>query len=148
MRQISGPITAQKRNLLKYKKKYSLLASDQGCISLLVLLYLSSAFDTIDHDTLIDRLQNYTVIQGQALRWFRSYQSDRYHFVYLNRESSQLSPVKYGVPQESVLGAILQYTCCPLVILLENTGLVSIVMLMILDYISQQDQIKLLNYIS
>ncbi len=64
-----------------------LLVSDQGCISLLVLLDLSAAFDTIDHDILIDRLQNYTGIQGQALRWFRSYLSDRYHFVYLNGES-------------------------------------------------------------
>ncbi len=54
-----------------------LLASDQGCISLLVLLDLSAAFDTIEHDILIDRLQNYTGIQGQALRWFRSYLSDR-----------------------------------------------------------------------
>ncbi len=53
-----------------------LLASDQGCISLLVLLDLSAAFDTIDHDILVDRLQNYTGIQGQALRWFRSYLSD------------------------------------------------------------------------
>ncbi len=84
-----------------------LLALDQGCISLLVLLDLSAAFDTIDHDILIDRLQNYTGIQGQALRWFRSYLSDRYHFVYLNGESSQLSPVKYGVPQGSVLGPLL-----------------------------------------
>ncbi len=84
-----------------------LLASDEGWISLLVLLDLSDVFDTIDHDILIDRLQNYTSIQGQALRWFRSYLSDRYHFVYLNRESSQLSPVKYGVPQGSVLGPLL-----------------------------------------
>ncbi len=84
-----------------------LLASDQGCISLLVLLGLSAAFDTIDHDILIDWLQNYTGIQRQALRWFRSYLSDRYHFVYLNRESSQLSPVKYGVPHGSVLGPLL-----------------------------------------
>ncbi len=84
-----------------------LLASDQGCILLLVLLDLSAAFDTIDHDILIDRLQNYTGIQGQALRWFRSYLSDRYHFVYLNEEESQLSPVKYGVPQGSVLGPLL-----------------------------------------
>ncbi len=74
---------------------------------MLVLLDLSAAFDTIDHDILIDRLQNYTGIQGQALRWFRSYLSDRYHFVYLNGESSQLSPVKYGVPQGSVLGPLL-----------------------------------------
>ncbi len=84
-----------------------LLASDQGCISLLVLLELSAAFDTLDHDIIIDRLQNYTGIQGQALRWFRSYLSDSYHFVYLNGESSQLNPVKYGVPQESVLGPLL-----------------------------------------
>ncbi len=46
---------------------YLLLASDKGCISLLVLLDLSAAFDTIDHDILIDRLQKYTGIQGQAL---------------------------------------------------------------------------------
>ncbi len=51
---------------------YLLLASDQGCISLLVLLDLSAAFDTINHDILIDRLQNYAGIKGQALSWFRS----------------------------------------------------------------------------
>ncbi len=71
------------------------------------LLDLSAVFDTIDHEILVDRLQNYTGIQGQALRWFRSYLSDRYHFVYLNGESSQLSPVKNGVPQGSVLGPLL-----------------------------------------
>ncbi len=47
-----------------------LLASDQGYILLLVLLDLSAAFDTIDHDILIDRLQNYTGIHGKALIWF------------------------------------------------------------------------------
>ncbi len=86
---------------------YLLLASDKGCISLLVLLDLSAVFDTIDHDILIDRLQNYTGIQGQDLIWFRSYLCDRYHFVYLNGEASQLSQVKHGVPQGSVLGPLL-----------------------------------------
>ncbi len=126
-----------------------LLASDKGCISLLVLLDLSVAFDTIEHDILIDRLQNYTGVQGQALRWFRSYLSDRYHFVYLNGESSQLSPVKYGVPQGSVLGPLLfSLYMLPLGNIIKNTGLVSIVMLMTLNYISQQNQMKLLNYLS
>ncbi len=46
-------------------------------------------------------------IQGQALRWFRSFLSDCYNFMYLNEESSQLNPVKYGVPQGSVLGPLL-----------------------------------------
>ncbi len=61
-----------------------LLASDKGCISLLVLLDLSAAFDTIDHDILIDRLQNYTGIQGQALRWFRSSRCKVLRFLYLS----------------------------------------------------------------
>ncbi|KAI2645534.1 RNA-directed DNA polymerase from mobile element jockey [Labeo rohita] len=97
----------QKNDIYEEFSNDLLLASDQGCISLLVLLDLSAAFDTIDHDILIDRLQNYAGIQGKALKWFRSYLSDRYHFVYLNGESSQLSPVKYGVPQGSVLGPLL-----------------------------------------
>ncbi len=45
-----------------------LLVSDQGCISLLVLLDLSAAVDTIDHDILIDRLQNYTGIQEAGFK--------------------------------------------------------------------------------
>ncbi len=52
-----------------------------------------------------DRLQNYMGIQGQALRWFRSYLS--FIPLYLNGESSQLSPVKYGVPRGSVLVPLL-----------------------------------------
>ncbi len=115
----------------------------------LFLLDLSAAFDTIDHDILIDRLQNYTGIQRQALRWFRSYLSDRYHFVYLNREASQLSPVKYGVPQGSVLGLLL-FSLYMLALgnIIRQYGISFHCYADDTHYISQQDQMKLLNYLS
>ncbi len=85
-----------------------LLSSDRGCfISLLVLLDLSTAFDTIDHNILLNRLGNSVGISGSALAWFKSYLSDRHQFVAVNEEVSYRSQVQYGVPQGSVLGPLL-----------------------------------------
>jgi len=64
-----------------------LLSSNHGCISLLVLLDLSAAFDAIHHNSLLKRL-NYVGICGIALAWFKSYLSDRYQFVAVNEEMS------------------------------------------------------------
>ncbi len=84
-----------------------LLSSDRGCISLLVLLDLSAAFDTIDHNIILNRLENFVGISGSALAWFKSYLSDRHKFVAVNEEVSYRSQVHYGVPQGSVLGPLL-----------------------------------------
>ncbi len=84
-----------------------LLSSNCGCISLLVLLDLSTAFDTIDHNILLNRLENFVGISGSALAWFKSYLSDRHQFVAVNEEVSYRSQVQYGVPQGSVLGPLL-----------------------------------------
>ncbi len=86
---------------------YLLLSSDRGCISLLVLLDVSAAFDTIDHNILLNRLENFVGISGSALAWFKSYLSDRHQFVAVNDEVSYRSQVQYGVPQGSVLGPLL-----------------------------------------
>ena len=50
-----------------------LRALDDGNISVLTLLDLSAAFDTIDHKILLDRLENLYGISGTALSWLKSY---------------------------------------------------------------------------
>ncbi len=72
-----------------------------------MLLDLSAAFDTIDHNILLNKLENYVGIRGSALAWFKSYLSDRHQFVAVNEEVSYRTQVQYGVPQGSVLGLLL-----------------------------------------
>uniref|UniRef100_A0A8P4GNX2 Reverse transcriptase domain-containing protein n=1 Tax=Dicentrarchus labrax TaxID=13489 RepID=A0A8P4GNX2_DICLA len=84
-----------------------LTASDNGLVSVLALLDLSAAFDTIDHNILLGRLEHQIGIKGTALSWFKSYLSDRSQFVHVNDESSINTTVSHGVPQGSVLGPIL-----------------------------------------
>ncbi len=84
-----------------------ILSSDRGCNSLLVLLDLSSAFDTIDHNILLNRFENFVGISGSALAWFKSYLSDRHQFVAMNEKVSYRSQMQYEVPKGSVLGPLL-----------------------------------------
>jgi hypothetical protein len=77
---------------------------DDGKAIMLVLLDLSSAFDTIDHNILIKRMQREFGITGSALLWFDSYINDRSSRVCVLGEYSEKLPLKYGVPQGSVVG--------------------------------------------
>jgi hypothetical protein len=73
----------------------------------LVLLDLSSAFDTIDNNILTSLLKNHLGIGGTVLQWFMSYLADRKQYVSINDVKSILHILLYGVPQGSVLGPIL-----------------------------------------
>jgi hypothetical protein len=77
---------------------------DQGKIVMLVLLDMSAAFDTIDHDILVNRLNNEYGIGGCVLNWFSSYLKDRTSRVCVLGNYSSVHPLKYGVPQGSVAG--------------------------------------------
>ncbi|KAF7247933.1 Nephrocystin-3 [Varanus komodoensis] len=79
---------------------------DRGSASLLVLLDLSAAFDTIDHGILLDRLAGLGV-GGTALRWFRSYLNDRFQKVVLGDYGSAPWQLCHGVPQGSILSPLL-----------------------------------------
>ena len=74
---------------------------------ILILLDFSAAFDTIDHNILINRLNTNYGIQGKALNWFSSYLTGRTYKVKINNTISDPMPLNYGVPQGSILGPIL-----------------------------------------
>lgn len=84
-----------------------LLNVDSGCSTVLVLLDLSAAFDSVDHQILLSRLEKYVGIRGTALKWIRSYLEDRCFSVLLGPYSSDVAPLNYGVPQGSILGPLL-----------------------------------------
>ena len=84
-----------------------LLEIDKKRGVILVLLDLSAAFDTIDHETLIRQLSIRLGIKGVPLSWFRSYLSKRSQAVFINHTTSQIVILLFGVPQGSVLGPIL-----------------------------------------
>jgi len=88
-----------------------LLAADKGDVSALCLLDLTAAFDTVDHDLLMLRLERQFGLRGIVLQWFVSYLSDRsFQVVYGGSTSSVVISV-CSVPQGSVLGRIcLCYT--------------------------------------
>ena len=73
----------------------------------LVLLDLSSPFDTVDHDIMIRRLEMSFRITGTALQWLRSYLSVRSQHVIVNGERSESLNPPFGVPQGCCLGLLL-----------------------------------------
>ena len=76
---------------------------DNKKISLLMLLDLSKAFDSISHDILIDKLKMMNIDSF----WFHSYISDRKQSVRIENVISTSKEISFGVPQGSILGPIL-----------------------------------------
>ena len=79
---------------------------DNGKLPIGVFLYLSKAFDTLDHTILLDKLFYYG-IKGTELAWFKSYLTNRAQFVSYNGTNSHTLSITTGVPQGSILGPLL-----------------------------------------
>ena len=84
-----------------------LRTSDAGHVSILSMLDLSAAFDTLDHEILLARFSLTFGFSGTTLKWIRSYLTERTQSVVIDGSISESSALKYGVPQGSVLGPVL-----------------------------------------
>ena len=82
----------------------SLISNKQHVLG--VFIDLSKAFDTLDHNKIVSKLDNYG-IRGNALKLISSYLSNRKQFVNVLDVKSDVLPVEFGVPQGSVLGPLL-----------------------------------------
>jgi hypothetical protein len=96
----------------------------QGGETVLVLLDLSAAFDTIDHTVFINRLRSRYGVGGSPLNWFSSYLHNRSQSVLVDNVRSQPVLVDFGMPQGSVCGPIcfIVYTA-PLESIITRHGL-------------------------
>jgi len=82
-------------------------AIDRGEVTLLGMLDMSAAFDTVDHEILIERLDKTHGVRGVVLQWLKSYLSDRVQTVVCGGNKSSVGSIIRGVPQGSVLGPSL-----------------------------------------
>ena len=79
---------------------------DKGDVPMTIYLDLSKAFDTLNHEILLDKL-NYYGVKDTANDWFRSYLTNRKQFVSVNNYNSSMKNISTGVPQGSILGPLL-----------------------------------------
>ena len=71
---------------------------DERYICCGIFVDLQKAFDIIEHDVLLPKLEHHGIC-GLANGWFKSYLSNRKQYVSINGYDSNLADVKFGVPQ-------------------------------------------------
>ena len=92
-------------SLLKMLEKWKLVL-DKGCNIGAIFMDLSKAFDLLNHDLLLAKLNAYG-FSANAIAYIKSYLSNRYQRTDINNKFSTWKNIYKGVPQGSVLGPLL-----------------------------------------
>ena len=79
---------------------------DNNEIPFNIYLDLSKAFDTLDHNILLDKLHYYGV-RNTPLDLFKNYPTNRKQYVEIDSVKSKMGEIQTGVPQGSILGPLL-----------------------------------------
>lgn len=113
--EVTGQMNPEHHAYLKHRSTTTCLLSvtdrlselrEEGKVGALGIVDLSAAFDCVNHDVLVQKLELYGV-QKEALNWFSSYLGQRTQVVEIGGKRSQEGQVRKGVPQGSILGPIL-----------------------------------------
>ena len=122
LRRLTDHMTLNKlhnSNQFGYKKHHStetlilqvvdetLIGFDNNSATVLILLDMSAAFDTVDLNKLLKALEHNIGVKGIALKWFKSFLLGRQQKVQIHGFTSEIIITLYGVPQGSVLGPVL-----------------------------------------
>ena len=100
---------------------------DNGIFTCGIFIDLEKAFDTVNHNILLSKLDHYG-IRDNALKWLTSYLTNRKQFVKLIGSQSKHGNICCGVPQGSILGPLLftLITCLKQSLLAKCTTLLMI----------------------
>lgn len=97
--------------LIKVQNDILRALDNPKCVELL-LLDKSAAFDTVDHDLLLEKMSNRLGIEGQVLKWFRSYLLDQRQFLRVDRVNSAVKIC--ALEFHSGLSLARCFICCTL----------------------------------
>ena len=79
---------------------------DEGLLTGMILIDLQKAFDTIDHEILLQKLKAIKFSES-TIKWFKSYLSERIFLVNIGNKISDFGEISCGVPLRFILGPLL-----------------------------------------